>query len=122
MSALLAGPLVEDRLEIGVRNGWEVGTWWLWRCARWMTGTSGGQTEVTYWIDRALWERGIATRALALLLELAPARPLYARAVSDNAGPLRVLQKCGFQPAGTETSFAAGRNEDIEEAILRLDA
>jgi RimJ/RimL family protein N-acetyltransferase len=83
---------------------------------------SGGQIEVTYWIDRALWGKGIATRALALLLELVPVRPLYARAASDNVGSLRVLQKCGFQPAGTEKSFAAGRNEDIEETILRLDA
>jgi RimJ/RimL family protein N-acetyltransferase len=80
-----------------------------------------GQTEVTYWIDRALWGKGIATRALALLLELVPARPLYARAASDNAGSLRVLQKSGFTPIGTENSFAAGRNEEIEETILRLD-
>ena len=81
----------------------------------------GGQTEVTYWIDRAVWGQGIATRALALLLELVPARPLHARAASDNAGSLRVLQKCGFRPVGTEKSFAAGRNEEIEETILRLD-
>jgi RimJ/RimL family protein N-acetyltransferase len=81
-----------------------------------------GRTEVTYWIDRALWGKGIATRALALLLELVPARPLYARAASDNAGSLRVLQKCGFMAIGTESSFAAGRNEEIEETILRLDA
>lgn len=80
-----------------------------------------GQTEVTYWIDRALWGKGIATQALALLLELAPARPLYARAASDNAGSLRVLQKCGFRAIGTENSFATGRNEEIEETILRLD-
>ena len=79
------------------------------------------QTEVTYWIDRALWGKGIATRALALLVELVPARPLYARAASDNAGSLRVLQKCGFRAIGTENSFAAGRNEEIEETILRLD-
>jgi RimJ/RimL family protein N-acetyltransferase len=81
----------------------------------------GGQTEVTYWIDRAAWGKGIATRALALLLVLVTARPVYARAASDNAASLRVLQKCGFKPIGTETSFAAGRNEDIEETILRLD-
>jgi RimJ/RimL family protein N-acetyltransferase len=80
-----------------------------------------GRTEVTYWIDRALWGRGIATQALALMLELAPARPLYARAASDNAGSLRVLQKSGFRAVGTEKSFAAGRNEEIEETILRLD-
>jgi RimJ/RimL family protein N-acetyltransferase len=82
---------------------------------------AGGQTEVTYWIDRALWGKGIATQALALLLELVPARPVYARAASDNAGSLRVLQKCGFRAIGTENSFAAGRNEKIEETILRLD-
>jgi RimJ/RimL family protein N-acetyltransferase len=82
---------------------------------------AGGRTEVTYWIDRAQWGKGIATRALALLLELVPTRPLYARAASDNAGSLRVLQKCGFRAIGTESSFAAGRNEEIEETILRLD-
>ena len=80
-----------------------------------------GEREVTYWIDRAAWGKGIATQALALLLELVTARPLYARAASDNAGSLRVLQKCGFQAVGTEKSFAAGRNAEIEETILRLD-
>ncbi len=82
---------------------------------------AGGQTEVTYWIDRAAWSRGIATQALALLLDLIPARPLYARAASDNAGSLRVLQKAGFTAVGTERSFAPGRNQEIEETILRLD-
>ena len=80
-----------------------------------------GRAEVTYWIDRAAWGKGIATRALALLLDLVTTRPLYARAASDNAGSLRVLQKCGFGPVGTETSFAAARHDDIEETILRLD-
>ena len=82
---------------------------------------SGGQTEVTYWIDRAAWGKGIATGALALLVELVAVRPLHARAASDNVGSLRVLQKCGFQAVGTETSFAAARGQDIEETILRLD-
>jgi RimJ/RimL family protein N-acetyltransferase len=80
-----------------------------------------GETEVTYWIDRAAWGRGIASRALDLLMDLVPARPLYARAASDNAGSLRVLQKCGFQVIGTENSFASGRDGEIEETILRRD-
>ena len=80
-----------------------------------------GRTEVTYWIDRAAWGRGIASRALELLLDLVPARPLYARAASDNAGSLRVLQKSGFKVVGTENSFAHGRNSNIEETILRKD-
>jgi len=82
---------------------------------------TGGQTEVTYWIDRASWGRGIATRALALLLDLVPVRPVHARAASDNIASLRVLQKSGFKIIGTETSFAAGRGGEIEETILRLD-
>ena len=80
-----------------------------------------GQTEVTYWIDRAAWGRGIASRALELLIELVPVRPLHARAASDNSGSLRVLQKAGFRPVGTERSYAPARRAEIEETILRRD-
>ena len=80
-----------------------------------------GDTEVTYWIDRSAWGRGIASRALALLLREVPVRPVHARVASDNRASLRVVQKCGFAGVGTETSFAAGRNAHIEETILRLD-
>ena len=80
-----------------------------------------GQIEVTYWIDRAAWGRRIASRALELLLDLVPARPLHARAASDNRSSLRVLQKAGFTITGTENSFAPARNSTIEETILRKD-
>jgi RimJ/RimL family protein N-acetyltransferase len=80
-----------------------------------------GDTEVTYWIDRSFWGQGIAGRALALLLESVPVRPLFARVASDNVGSLKVLQKAGFAMTGTEVSFANGRNTEIEETILRLD-
>ncbi|MGH3255920.1 MAG: GNAT family N-acetyltransferase [Streptosporangiaceae bacterium] len=81
---------------------------------------SGDQTEITYWISRSFWRRGIASRALELLLKLVPARPLHARAASDNIASLRVLQKAGFTVIGTENSYAPGRHRDIEETILRL--
>jgi RimJ/RimL family protein N-acetyltransferase len=80
-----------------------------------------GDTEVTYRIDRSFWGQGIAGRALALLLESVPVRPLFARVASDNVGSLKVLRKAGFAITGTETSFANGRNTAIEETILRLD-
>lgn len=80
-----------------------------------------GETEVTYWIDRAAWGRGIASRALELLMDLVPVRPVHARAASDNTGSLRVLQKAGFKIIGTENSFARGRDSNIEETILRKD-
>lgn len=79
-----------------------------------------GRREVTYWIARAEWGRRIASRALALLLELVPDRPVYGRAASDNAGSLRVLEKAGFQVVGTDVGYASARGEEIEETILRL--
>ncbi len=45
-----------------------------------------GEREVTYWMDRAYWGRGIATAALRGLLAEVPERPLYARAAADNPG------------------------------------
>src|SRR4029450_10215842 len=42
------------------------------------------QLEVTYWVDRAQWGKGIASAALRLLLAETAERPVYARAASDN--------------------------------------
>ena len=80
-----------------------------------------GRTEITYWIDRAVWGRGIASQALAMFLDVVRVRPLRARAASDNAGSLRVLEKAGFRVIGTEVSFAPARGAEIEETILQLD-
>src|SRR5262249_3601740 len=45
----------------------------------------GGKPEVTYWIARAHWGRGIATRALSeFLAHVNRARPIYARVARDN--------------------------------------
>ena len=48
-------------------------------------------------------------------------RPLFARAASDNAASLRVLEKAGFPRIGVNRDSARGRGEEIEETILRLD-
>jgi RimJ/RimL family protein N-acetyltransferase len=79
------------------------------------------QLEVTYWVDRTQWGRGIASAALQLLLAETVERPVFARAASDNVGSLRVLEKAGFRRVGVDRGFAAGRGEEIEETILRLD-
>jgi RimJ/RimL family protein N-acetyltransferase len=81
----------------------------------------GDDTEITYWLDRAWWGRGIATRAVELLVDLVPLRPITARAASDNAGSLAVLRKVGFRPVGKEVAYATGRGEEFEETVLRLD-
>jgi RimJ/RimL family protein N-acetyltransferase len=79
------------------------------------------EREVTYWIDRAHWGRGIATAALSQLIGLEDVRPLYAHAAADNAGSIRVLEKCGFRRSGTDKGFALARGEEIEEVLLVLD-
>jgi RimJ/RimL family protein N-acetyltransferase len=55
-----------------------------------------GEREIGYWIDRALWGRGIATEALSAFLRLEQRRPLCAGVAPHNIGSIRVLQKCGF--------------------------
>jgi RimJ/RimL family protein N-acetyltransferase len=79
------------------------------------------QLEVTYWVDRKHWGKGIATAALQLLLAETAERPVHARAASDNLASLRVLEKAGFRRVGVDRGFALGRDEEIEETILRLD-
>lgn len=79
-----------------------------------------GETEVTYWLGREFWGRGIATAALAEFLILQTARPIYARAAKDNTGSLRVLEKCGFAIIGEDKGYAEGRGEETEEYLLEL--
>ncbi|MFF8967802.1 GNAT family N-acetyltransferase [Streptomyces sp. NPDC014995] len=81
-----------------------------------------GEREVTYWVDRAYWGRGVATAALRGLLAEVPERPLYARAAADNAGSLRVLEKCGFRATTLATGYAPARGEEIDEVVLLLEA
>jgi RimJ/RimL family protein N-acetyltransferase len=81
-----------------------------------------GQREVTYWIGREFWGKGIATKALAVFLSAVTARPLYARAAKDNIASLRVLEKCGFTITGYERGFANARGEEVEEVVLELRA
>jgi RimJ/RimL family protein N-acetyltransferase len=80
-----------------------------------------GDPEVSYWLGREYWGRGVATRALALFLDCVVARPLYARVAKDNLASRRVLEKCGFTICGEDKGFANARGVEIEEYILRLD-
>ena len=81
----------------------------------------GENIEVTYWLGREFWGRGLATQALNGMLQLVVDRSIVARAATDNIGSIRVLRKCGFKIIGKNKDFANGRGEDAEEYILRLD-
>jgi RimJ/RimL family protein N-acetyltransferase len=82
-----------------------------------------GERELTYWLGREHWGKGIATRALAeFIREVERARPLHASTAHDNVGSQRVLEKCGFRRVGAGRGFANGRGEEIDETLFRLDA
>ena len=57
---------------------------------------ASGKRLVGYWVDRAYWGRGIASRALAQFVSQIPTRPLHAYVAKANGGSIRVLEKCGF--------------------------
>lgn len=80
-----------------------------------------GVREVGYWIGREFWGRGVASAALAAFLRIDKTRPLCAGVVRDNAGSIRVLEKCGFSIVRRETEFSGVRGAEIELLILRLD-
>lgn len=43
-----------------------------------------GDAEITYWIYRSFWGKGIATRALEVFLSIEDMRPIFGRVAFDN--------------------------------------
>ena len=76
--------------------------------------------EVTYWLGREYWGRGIATAALQAFLLIETHRPLRGRAAADNAASLRVMEKCGFVRIGDDRGYANARRAEIDEVLLEL--
>jgi RimJ/RimL family protein N-acetyltransferase len=72
-----------------------------------LSWVSDGRQYVGYWLGREYWGRGLATRALAELVEELP-RPLHALVSVDNAASIRVLEKCGFTEVGPADDKYAG--------------
>ena len=77
-------------------------------------------TEVTYWLGRDYWGRGIATAALQAFLQVDSRRPLRGRAAADNVASIRVLEKCGFVRIGTDRGYANARRAEIDEVVMEL--
>lgn len=79
-----------------------------------------GVDSVGYWLGREFWGRGIASKALELLLIEVSIRPLHARVATSNCASLRVLQKSGFVVERVQISPADDRYPECEEAFLIL--
>ena len=76
---------ITKAILVGETVAGNIGTW-----------SQDGHQEVGYWIGKQHWGKGIASAALALLLDEVAERPIYAWVVSTNAASIRVLEKAGF--------------------------
>ena len=76
--------------------------------------------EITYWIEKKFWGKGIASNALEKFLKIEKKRPIYGRVAFDNIGSVKVLEKNGFSKIGTDNGFANARAKNIEEFVFQL--
>ena len=79
-----------------------------------------GRRLVGYWLGREFWGKGLATRALAELVDVVTARPLHAWVAVSNVGSVRVLEKCGFVVVGSRAEVDETLGERIEELLFEL--
>lgn len=79
-----------------------------------------GADAIGYWIAREHWGRGIATRAVALMLCEFTRRPVYATAAGHNQPSVRVLQKNGFEIVSRRLTPETARTVERETVLLVL--
>lgn len=79
-----------------------------------------GDPEISYWLGKEFWGKGIATQGLRLFLEELKVRPVYARVAKDNIASIRVLEKNSFVLSGKGTWFSNARGMEIEELVWVL--
>jgi len=79
-----------------------------------------GEPEISYWLGREYWGKGIATQSLALFLQVVTSRPLTARVVKDNIASNRVLEKNGFTLTGEGKWFSNARGKEVDELVWVL--
>ena len=76
-----------------------------------------GDPELSYWLGKEFWGRGIATQALALFLDVVSVRPVYARVAKDNVGSIRVLEKNGFELKEQGKWYSNARGKEVDELV-----
>jgi len=64
------------------------------------------RAELSYWLGKKYWGRGIATEAILLMLkfgfEKLKLHRIYAEVAEKNIASQKVLEKCGFRREGME--------------------
>ncbi|MBN2741984.1 MAG: GNAT family N-acetyltransferase [Rhodobacteraceae bacterium] len=80
-----------------------------------LTHLEGDQSEVGYWIGPGFWNTGMASQAVAALVEANPhnARTLFAEVFQDDPASARVLTNCGFDYLGDAESWSLARGRHV---------
>lgn len=70
-----------------------------------------GQSEIGYWVAPAFWNAGIASEAVAALVEANPHsdKTMFANVFQDNPISARVLTNSGFEYLGDAESYSVAR-------------
>lgn len=76
--------------------------------------------SVGYWIAAGARNRGIATRAVRLVCEWWPERPLHLTTHPDNIASQRVAEQAGFRRVGTTPHEPRFRDGTTEAVLFEL--
>lgn len=70
-----------------------------------------GQSEIGFWVAPAFWNTGIASEAVAALVEANPHsdKTMFANVFQDNPISARVLTNSGFEYLGDAESYSVAR-------------
>lgn len=78
-----------------------------------------------YWLGRPSWGEGLMTEAAEAMVEAyfayAGGRALASSVALDNPASRRILEGCGFVPAGPGAFFSVARGETVAADAFRLD-
>lgn len=80
-----------------------------------LTRIDRDQSEIGYWTAPALWNTGLASRAVEALVEANPqgSRTIFGSVFQDNPASARVLTNCGFAYIGEAESFSVARGVTV---------
>lgn len=73
------------------------------------------QSEIGYWVAPAFWNTGLASEAVAALVEDNPQgnQTMFASVFQDNPASARVLTNTGFQYLGDAEAFSVARGATV---------
>ena len=84
------------------------------------TFTVEGDREITYWIARHAWGRGVATEASKRLVSREAVRQLFARVATHNLGRRRCCARSASRRCRGTGRYAPGLGREIEEIVFTL--